>query len=59
MIYARRSECAHAVQVGKVSNDIMMMWLGTHIVCLAQAYCLRARMSYAPVVAQSIVCCHE
>jgi hypothetical protein len=37
MTYARCSECGHAVQVEKVSNDVMMMWHGTH--CgLAQAY---------------------
>ena len=37
MTYARCSECGHAVQVEKVSNDVMMMWHGRH--CgLAQAY---------------------
>jgi hypothetical protein len=37
MTYARCSECGHAVQVEKVSNDVMMMWHGTH--CrLAQVY---------------------
>lgn len=37
MTYARCSECGDAVHVEKVSNDVMMMWHGTH--CgLAQAY---------------------
>jgi hypothetical protein len=37
MTYARCSECGHVIQVEKVSNDVMMMWHGTH--CgLAQAY---------------------
>jgi hypothetical protein len=37
MIYARCSECGHAIQVKKANNDVMMMWQGTH--CgLAQAF---------------------
>jgi hypothetical protein len=37
MPYARCSEYRHAMQVEKVSNDVMMMWHGAH--CgLAQAY---------------------
>jgi hypothetical protein len=30
MPYARCSECGQAIQVEKVSNDVMMMWHGTH-----------------------------
>ena len=37
MTYARCTECGHAMSVEKISNDVMMMWHGTH--CgLAQAY---------------------
>jgi hypothetical protein len=30
MSYARCSECGRAMQVEKVSDDVMMMWHGTH-----------------------------
>ena len=30
MSYARCSECGHAMRVEIVSNDVMMMWYGTH-----------------------------
>jgi len=30
MSYARCSECGHAMRVETVSNDVMMMWYGTH-----------------------------
>jgi hypothetical protein len=30
MPYARCSECGQTIQVEKVSNDVMMMWHGTH-----------------------------
>jgi hypothetical protein len=37
MSYARCSVCGYAMQVEKVSNDVMMMWRGIH--CgLGQAY---------------------
>jgi hypothetical protein len=37
MLFARCSKCGHGIMVENVSNDIMMMWQGTH--CdLAQAY---------------------
>ena len=30
MPYARCSECGQTMQLEKVSNDVMMMWHGTH-----------------------------
>jgi hypothetical protein len=30
MSYARCSECGQTIPVEKVSNDVMMMWQGTH-----------------------------
>jgi ribosomal protein L37AE/L43A len=30
MPYARCSECGQTIQVEKVTNDVMMMWHGTH-----------------------------
>src|SRR5215472_12515845 len=30
MPYARCSECGQTIEVEKVSNDVMMMWHGTH-----------------------------
>jgi hypothetical protein len=30
MLYARCPQCRQTIQVEKVSNDIMMMWHGTH-----------------------------
>jgi hypothetical protein len=40
MSYARCSVCGYAMQVEKASNDVMMMWRGTH--CgLGQAYFAR------------------
>jgi hypothetical protein len=30
MPYARCSECGQTIQVESVSNDVMMMWHGTH-----------------------------
>jgi hypothetical protein len=30
MSYARCSECEHAMRVETISNDVMMMWHGTH-----------------------------
>ena len=30
MPYARCSECGQTMEVEKVSNDVMMMWHGTH-----------------------------
>jgi hypothetical protein len=30
MPYARCSECGQSIQVESVSNDVMMMWHGTH-----------------------------